>query len=123
MAEKMVSVIEQKDEAKRKAKEARQRAREERNAWLVPLIILIVVNVIFLSLDVRAYQAMYKITGDNLSYRWTNCIDGFEMPVRLAGSGIWLKPTAGWQNTTVTAGLQQGLEADKNFYITVKKIE
>ena len=65
----------------------------------------------------------YKITGDNLSYRWTNCIDGFNMPVRLAKSGEWLKPTTEWQTTTVTSGLQNDFAVDKNFYITVKKVQ
>jgi aminopeptidase N len=65
----------------------------------------------------------YKIEGDNLSYRWANCIDGFNMPVRLAKPGEWLKPTANWQQKTVTAELKNDFQADKNFYITTKKVE
>ena len=25
----------------------------------------------------------YKFTGDNMYYRWTNCVEGFNMPVKL----------------------------------------
>jgi aminopeptidase N len=65
----------------------------------------------------------YKVEGDNLSYRWANSIDGFNMPVRLMKSGEWLKPTTIWQNTTLTSELKNDFEVDKNFYITVKKVQ
>jgi aminopeptidase N len=65
----------------------------------------------------------YKITGDNLSYHWTNCIDGFNMPVKLAKSDEWLNPTAEWKQVTLTTELLHDFQVDKNFYITVKKIE
>jgi aminopeptidase N len=64
----------------------------------------------------------YKIDGEKLLYRWNNCMDGFNMPVKLANSGEWLKPTTQWKQTTVTAGLKDNFEIDKNFYITVKKV-
>jgi aminopeptidase N len=28
----------------------------------------------------------YKFTGDNMYYRWTNCVAGFNMPVKLDGA-------------------------------------
>ena len=65
----------------------------------------------------------YKITGDRISYRWTNCIAGFNMPVKLESSGEWLKPTTEWKSTTGTAELLDNFAIDKNFYITVKKVE
>jgi hypothetical protein len=65
----------------------------------------------------------YKINGDNLSYHWTNCINGFDMPVKLANSGEWLKPTANWQHTPMTAELKNDFQVDKNFYITIKKVQ
>jgi aminopeptidase N len=35
----------------------------------------------------------WKITGDRISYRWANCVKGFNMPVRMADSGsTWLYP-------------------------------
>jgi aminopeptidase N len=66
-------------------------------------------------------QLEYKITGNKLSYRWTNCVPGFEMPVRLEGSGDWLHPITAWKETTITADKKlNGVVADKNFYVRVK---
>jgi aminopeptidase N len=67
-------------------------------------------------------QLEYKIKGDNLSYRWANCIAGFEMPIRLEGSGEWLRPTGEWKTASLTGDMmKKGLTVDKNFYVTVKK--
>jgi aminopeptidase N len=66
----------------------------------------------------------YKIKGDNLSYRWANCINGFAMPVRLEGSNEWLKPTNEWKSTAMAEDLiKKGIAADNNFYINVNKVE
>jgi aminopeptidase N len=64
----------------------------------------------------------YKISDDKISYHWTNCIDGFNMPVRIAGSDQWIKPTAEWKEMKVTPALKGNFTIDKNFYITVKKV-
>lgn len=67
----------------------------------------------------------YKFTGDNMYYRWSNCVKGFDMPVKVAGSNDnWLKATTDWKNVTVAADiLKDGLKIDHNFYISVKKTE
>jgi aminopeptidase N len=65
----------------------------------------------------------YSISGDLLSYRWNNCLAGFNMPVLLAGSGEWFYPTTAWKKTTVTTGLKENFEINKNFYITLKKVQ
>ena len=65
----------------------------------------------------------YKIEGDKLLYHWTNCVAGFNMPLRLE-NGDWLYPGTEWKSTTATADLKaNGLNADKNFYVTVKQVE
>ncbi|HJS54654.1 MAG TPA: M1 family metallopeptidase [Chitinophagaceae bacterium] len=65
----------------------------------------------------------YKVTGNNISYRWSNCVDGFNMPVKLAGGkDNWLQPAREWQ-TVATDILKDNLKIDRNFYITVKKVE
>ncbi len=67
-------------------------------------------------------QLEYKTEGNKLSYHWTNCIPGFDMPVRLEGTGDWLHPTAEWKNAPMTPEIKnKGLVVDKNFYVTVKK--
>jgi aminopeptidase N len=65
----------------------------------------------------------YKIQGEKLSYRWTNCIDGFNMPVKLAGSDQWINPGADWKETTLTAAMKDNFRVDNNFYVTAKKVE
>jgi aminopeptidase N len=67
----------------------------------------------------------YKFTGDNMNYRWANCVEGFNMPVKIdSTNNDWLKPTTTWQNVTVTGGINKdGLKIDRNFYITVKKVD
>lgn len=65
----------------------------------------------------------YKVSGDQLSYRWNNVVPGFNMPIRLE-SGEWLHPGTGWKSVSLTGDLKEkGIRADRNFYITVKKID
>jgi aminopeptidase N len=67
----------------------------------------------------------YKFTGDNMYFRWSNCVKGFDMPVKLNGtSDDWLNATTEWKTFAVTADiLKDGLKIDRNFYVTVKKVE
>lgn len=64
----------------------------------------------------------YKLNKGKLSYRWTNCVKGFNMPVKINTNDtfLWLKPTEKWQNITWT---DADVIADPNFYISTKKVE
>jgi aminopeptidase N len=64
----------------------------------------------------------YKMETNKLSYRWTNCISGFNMPLKihLGGTDLWIKPTEEWQSMTTAPG---NLLVDRNFYIDTKKIQ
>jgi len=64
----------------------------------------------------------YKIQGDNISYRWANCVDGFNMPVQLEKSALWFYPTTEWKQTTGTAELINDFKVNQNMYVTVKKV-
>lgn len=64
----------------------------------------------------------YKISASSLSFRWNNCVPGFDMRVKIT-DGSWLDPTANWKEIPMKASLQKGIEADRNFYISVKKLE
>jgi aminopeptidase N len=55
----------------------------------------------------------------SLQYRWTNCITGFNMPVKLTG-GMWLEPTTEWAKVNANNDLPN-IEVDKNFYVKTKK--
>lgn len=59
----------------------------------------------------------YKINGNKISYRWTNTVDGFEMPVRIAGSAKWLYPNAEWKTETLDTEFLSNFKIDRNFYV------
>ncbi len=60
----------------------------------------------------------YKFEKKRLSYHWTNCIAGFDMPVKVFfdkdTSPTWLYPTTEWQKIKTKA---QELNVDNNFYV------
>ncbi|MFT2011364.1 M1 family metallopeptidase [Pontibacter sp. 13R65] len=68
--------------------------------------------------DTRLPRLEYKQDGNKLQYRWTNTVDGFNMPVKVfvAGKEQWLQPTNNWQELK---GLKKGAKivVDPNFYI------
>jgi aminopeptidase N len=62
----------------------------------------------------------YAIADSTLSYRWTNVVAGFDMPVKAAvtDSGfVTLHPTATWQRTTVRLADPTSFHLDQNFYV------
>ena len=70
-------------------------------------------------------QLEYKIKGFSFSYRWQNCIKGFNMPVRIfsGGNEKWINPKEEWQTQKMADWFNvQSFSVDKNFYITSKKI-
>lgn len=69
--------------------------------------------------DTRIPVLEYKIDGSTLSYRWVECIKGFNMPVRIFNkeNEVWIKPTAKWQSTKIKELSEKDFSVDKNFYI------
>ena len=71
----------------------------------------------------------YKINGNAIMYRYTNCIEGFTMPVKVSfekksNKTIWLKPTTRWQPIRLAEGYdKETFTVDPNFYINTKKTE
>ncbi len=64
----------------------------------------------------------YKIKGNEISYRWTNIVEKFDMPVKIANSEVWLFPTSEWKTEKLENGLEKNFSIDRNFYInSVKK--
>lgn len=62
----------------------------------------------------------YMIQDGKLTYRWTNCIPGFNMPVKVtAGNTMWLYPTDKWKSTKIKGS---SLTVDPNFYVTSSKM-
>jgi len=63
----------------------------------------------------------YRIEGGTLSYRWTDCNPGFNMPVRVDLNGEhWLKPVTEWKKEKFSTTLHPVLILDKNFYVNLR---
>ena len=73
--------------------------------------------------DVRIPVFEYQFKHSELSYRWTNCVPGFNMPVKvtLNGKAQWLKPQVGWTKFSLK-NKKIMLKVAKDFYVDVKKI-
>ncbi len=64
----------------------------------------------------------YKNEKGRVYYRWANCVDGFNMPVKIydqSGKLIFIYPTEKFK--AAPKGLKD-LKADENFYISVKEL-
>ncbi|MCB0823318.1 MAG: M1 family metallopeptidase [Bacteroidales bacterium] len=68
--------------------------------------------------DKRIPVFEYTLHGHVLRYRWNNCIDTFNMPLKvdIDGEEIWLEPTTNWKMKVLD---KQGtnLKVDPNFYV------
>ena len=73
--------------------------------------------------DVRIPTLEYKLEGKQLSYRWSNCVAGFEMPVKLKIGDNWktVQPTSDWK--TLKATKASAVIVDPNFYVEIKKLD
>jgi aminopeptidase N len=65
-------------------------------------------------------ELQLKQNGGQLSFKWAQCIEGFDMPVRLT-NGQWIYPTTKEQTIKLENAGSATVDADKNFYIKVKK--
>lgn len=65
----------------------------------------------------------YKVSGNKLSYRWTNCVKGFNMPLKINfGGQKWISPAEKWKTLKIKKGGIAAFSVDRNFYITEKKL-
>ena len=60
----------------------------------------------------------YQMDGDSLKYRYTDIVDGFEMPIRISVDGRmdWITPSAEWKSKKIKRNVNS-LKADRNFYV------
>ena len=68
--------------------------------------------------DTRIPTLEYFFKNNQIGYRWTNCVTGFNMPVKvtLNGKEELLQPEIKWKS--VPANIENSkLETDKNFYV------
>ncbi len=65
----------------------------------------------------------YKVSGNTLTYRWTDCVNGFNMPLKINfGGQRWVNPTQKWKKLKIKRKAQGALSADRNFYIKTKQL-
>lgn len=73
--------------------------------------------------DTRIPALEYAIRQGKLSYRWTNCVKDFDMPIKITVQGRgsrFIYPVPSWKTMKIKG---PGIEVDKNFYVEVKVIE
>lgn len=58
-----------------------------------------------------------------LKYRWSQVVEGFDMPVKIwiNGKYVWIKPAEKMQTMTVNGKMPTEIKADPNFYINTQK--
>lgn len=66
----------------------------------------------------------YKLDGKTLKYRYTNIIEGFDMPIRItiAEEKKWIFPTSEWKIFEDAISPQSKIEIDRNFYVETLKL-
>ena len=66
----------------------------------------------------------YKLDGDSISYRYTDVVEDFDMPVRIFvdKEEKWIFPNASWKTETI-GNNSPAVEFDPNFYIRTRKVK
>lgn len=67
----------------------------------------------------------YRIAGATLSYRWSNVVPGFDMPVKVTRSPYlftFIRPTEAWKTTRLHLSRPDQFQIDENFYIVAKDL-
>ena len=63
----------------------------------------------------------YKLVKNKLSFRYTNCNDDFNMPVKIkTDKEFWVKPTTQWQTITLDKAYKI-ISLDRNVYVELVK--
>ena len=65
----------------------------------------------------------YKIKNNKLSYRYTNCLAEFNMPVKIkTDKEILIKPTTQWQTINLEKK-EKTISLDRNVYVRLVKVK
>jgi aminopeptidase N len=67
----------------------------------------------------------YKLDGDKLSYRWTNVVPGFNMPIKVTLNWpefAMIHPTEAWQTSPLRLANASDFKVDPNFYVNPKDV-
>ena len=68
--------------------------------------------------DTRIPTFEYALLNGKMRYRWSNCIDGFNMKLKvyINGQMHWLEPTKKWQNLSYEEPILS-VKVDRDFYV------
>jgi aminopeptidase N len=74
------------------------------------------------TIDVPVFE--YRIEGGTLSYRWTDVVPGFDMPIEVtaAGEDLILQPTESWQTLAVEVAHPTEFLVDPNYYVLARDL-
>ena len=63
----------------------------------------------------------YKLENNDLSYRWSNVVDDFSIPIKvyLNATSHWISPTGNWKKLAWNKNINT-FSIDKNFYIQIE---
>lgn len=67
----------------------------------------------------------YRLKKGSIEYRWTNCVEGFDMPVKVMlakGKYEFIQPTTDWKSSPCKLGKKDDLKLDENFYVSAVKV-
>ncbi len=64
----------------------------------------------------------WSIKKRRYSYRWTHCVEGFDMPVKvmMGENSVWLQPSESWKHKKMPRGVSRVM-IDRNFLVVGKK--
>lgn len=68
--------------------------------------------------DVRIPVFEYSVKGDELTFRWNNCVHGFDMPLKIyvSGNEMNISPTAGFK--TIKLDTENAvIKVDRDYYV------
>lgn len=66
----------------------------------------------------------YKVDGHKLSYRYSNCVKGFNLPLKITFKTTqWITPTEKWKTLDLYPEGDNSFTVDPNFYIKTKKVD
>ena len=74
--------------------------------------------------DVRIPVLKYRISKGKIKYRWTNCVPGFDMPVKVTlepGKFEFIYPTTEWKSSPCKDLKKTDFQVDENFYVDIKR--
>ncbi len=66
----------------------------------------------------------YKLEGKQISFRWTNIVENFSIPLKVQINEVdkWIRPTAAWQVLNHETYVNT-IEIDRNFYVIRSEID